>query len=263
MADDFENRGFSVVRYSLEPEYIENRDSIADCDVVFIAVPTPTTPDGFSADLVVESVGLVGEGKMVVIKSTILPGTTELIQNLHPDKTVLFSPEFLSKATATHDATHPHHNIVGFIENHPESREKAELVLSILPESNHQFVVSARTAELYKYVHNVHGYVRIVLANLFHDLGTAIDADWNDVKQMMDVNPMMSPYYNEPVHKDGRGAGGLCFIKDFAAFKELYADKLSEDEHGLALLTAMERKNLELLSKTNKNQDIVKDVYGI
>lgn len=40
-ADDFEERGFSVIRYSLEEPYVANKERIKDCDMVFIAVPTP------------------------------------------------------------------------------------------------------------------------------------------------------------------------------------------------------------------------------
>ncbi len=44
-ADDFEKRGFEVVRYAQEEPYIKNKEAIADCDIVFIAVPTPSTPE--------------------------------------------------------------------------------------------------------------------------------------------------------------------------------------------------------------------------
>jgi len=43
-ADDFEKRGYETVRYSLEKPYVDNKEKIKDCDLVFIAVPTPTTP---------------------------------------------------------------------------------------------------------------------------------------------------------------------------------------------------------------------------
>jgi predicted dinucleotide-binding enzyme len=47
-ADEFESRMYDVVRYSLEEQYIGNKDRISTCTVVFIAVPTPTTLDGSS-----------------------------------------------------------------------------------------------------------------------------------------------------------------------------------------------------------------------
>src|ERR1700733_12742025 len=91
-ADDFENRGFSVVRYAKEEPYAANKEKIKECDIVFIAVPTPTTPDGFDDSIVRNVISLVKDGTTVVIKSTILPGTTESIQKEHPKKTILHCP---------------------------------------------------------------------------------------------------------------------------------------------------------------------------
>ena len=50
-ADDFERRGYKVVRYALEEPYRKNKEQIRDCDLVFIAVPTPTTPKGFDESI--------------------------------------------------------------------------------------------------------------------------------------------------------------------------------------------------------------------
>ena len=83
-ADDFEERGFDTVRYAKEEPYDQNQQKIAGCDIVFIAVPTPTTPDGFSFSVVRNVLPLVGEGKTAVIKSTVLPGTTDILQREFP-----------------------------------------------------------------------------------------------------------------------------------------------------------------------------------
>src|SRR5580692_663281 len=69
-ADNFEERGYEVVRYALEKPYIKNKDKIAECDIVFIAVWTPTTPKGFDSSVVENVLPLVGEGKIAVLKST-------------------------------------------------------------------------------------------------------------------------------------------------------------------------------------------------
>ena len=62
-ADDFEARGYMVVRYGQEPEYAGNKEKIAECDIVFIAVPTPTTPHGFDDSILREVLVLIGKGK--------------------------------------------------------------------------------------------------------------------------------------------------------------------------------------------------------
>ena len=126
-ADDFEKRGYEVVRYALEPQYVENKDKIKTCDIVFVCVPTPTTPKGFDYSIVADGLKLVGKGKIAVIKSTMLPGTTKELQKKNPNIVVLCSPEFLSVATAAHDAANPFSNIVGMPSTSP--RHKKALAL--------------------------------------------------------------------------------------------------------------------------------------
>lgn len=262
IADNFEQRGYEVVRYSLEPQYIHNAARISECDVVYVGVPTPTTPDGFDASVVASVLQLVSDGAVVVIKSTLLPGTTQKLQDQYPNKIILFSPEFLCEKTAAYDVAHPLMNVIGMPYDTAGHRKAAEKVRATLPKCEHNFIVSAQAAELFKYAHNLNGYFRVILANLLFEVSEKVEANWADVKAMMDSDIMMSPYYNTPVHKGGRGAGGNCFVKDMAAFRHLYADSVVVDKSGLAVLVALEQKNLELLKVTGKSQEIVARVYG-
>lgn len=132
-ADDFERRGYTTVRYALEEPYRDNKEKIKDCDIVFIAVPTPTTPEGFDDSIVQFALSLVGVGKIAVIKSTLLPGSTKKFQAAFPDRFILHSPEFLAEKTATHDAAHPNRNIIGMPEKTSEFEERAAQVLAALP----------------------------------------------------------------------------------------------------------------------------------
>lgn len=261
-ADNFEHRGYEVVRYALEPEYKNNAEKIADCDIVIIGVPTPTTPEGFDYSIVEDVLTLVADGSIAVIKSTLLPGTTKKLQDTYPNKIVLFSPEFLCEKTAAYDVAHPLANVIGLSYDTAGHRKAAETVMKTLPKSEHNFIVSAQAAELFKYAHNLNGYFRVILANLLYEVAEKVEANWGDVKTMMDNDIMMSPYYNAPVHKGGRGAGGNCFIKDMAAFRHLYVSEIGEDKAGIAVLEALEKKNLELLEATCKDQKLVAGVYG-
>lgn len=281
-ADDFEERGLTVVRYALEEPYRSNKERIASCDIVFIAVPTPTTPQGFDARIVSEAVGLVGVGKIAVIKSTVLPGTTNAIQSRYPDRTVFMSPEFLTEATAAHDARHPHRNIVGISEDTTAQRKSAERVLSVLPPAPYATIVHAKEAEYIKYGGNNWFYFKIIFINLLFDLAQSDGCDWNVIKEGMAADPRigsshLNPVhaggakgetlrYNElhlePLHKSGRGAGGHCFIKDFAAFSALYRERFPDDERGTAVLKALECKNIDLLTTTKKDLDLLAGVYG-
>ena len=260
-ADDFEARGYEVVRYSLEEPFVDNKEKIAECEVVFIAVPTPTTMDGFDASTVKSAVQLVGEGKIAVIKSTIIPGTTEIIQNSRLDVTVLNSPEFLSEKTATYDTAHPTLNIIGIPKEAPEHRKAAELVMTLLPNAPLKMVCKSVEAEIFKYAHNINGYTQILLFNILYDVSKKFGADWDVVQQAIKGDPLMVDTYANPIHKSGRGAGGNCFIKDFAAFANLYEGRVGDNE-GVKVLRALEEKNKQLLNDSKKDLNILEVVYG-
>lgn len=268
-ADDFEQRGFLVVRYALEEPYVSNKDRIRECDIVFIAVPTPTTPEGFDDSIVRTSLALVGEGKIAVVKSTITLGTTESLAQQYPSLLVVHSPEFLREASAAYDAAHPDRNIIGIPEDTEEYRAAADAVLAVLPEAPFFLVCNAREAELIKYAGNGFLFTKVLFANLLHDLAEANGASWDPIREAMAADPRIGGSHlrvvdmsGHPGATPGRGAGGHCFIKDFAALREAYEKALPQDARALAMLRAMECKNIELLTESEKDLDLLEGVYG-
>lgn len=260
-ADNFEARGYSVVRYALESPYRDNKDKIRECDIVFIAVPTPTTPHGFDLSFLEDVLPLVGVGKTAVIKSTITPGSTAYLQKKFWNTFILFSPEFLSEASAVYDAAHPFISLVGVPVESAEHLRRAEEVLRMLPPCPHQHVMRSIEAEIVKYAHNCSGFVQIVFTNMLYDLAQSMGADWARIQGAMEADPYIPSRYARPVHKTGRGAGGHCFIKDFAALTEVYAEKVGGDK-AMAVLHALEEKNKELLRDSGKDLDLLEGVYG-
>jgi UDPglucose 6-dehydrogenase len=260
-ADEFESRMYSVVRYSLEEPYIQNKDLIQECEVVFIAVPTPTTEVGFDESIVREALMLVGDKKTAVIKSTLLPGITEKLQAEFPDIYVLHSPEFLVEATAAHDAAKPKRNLVGIPIDTPEYREKAVAILRILPEAPYKKIMHSRDAEMVKYAGNCFLFSKVLFMNILYDLAESTGCDWKSLHEALINDPRIGESHTEPVHSSGRGAGGHCFIKDFEAFRRLYVSEV-EDEQGAMVLTAMAKKNVALLVDSNKDIDLLAGVYG-
>jgi UDPglucose 6-dehydrogenase len=260
-AKDFENRKYEVVRYALEEPYIGNKEKIKDCDIVFIAVPTPTTEKGFDDSIVRKAIKNLGKGKSAVIKSTIIPGTTESIQKENPDIFVMHSPEFLVETTAAYDAAHPNRNIIGIPEDTEEYRTKAQEVLDVLPDAPYSRIMQARDAEFVKYAGNCFLFTKVIFMNVLYDLVAATNGDWKSIRDAFIHDPRIGTSHTEPVHKTGRGAGGNCFIKDFEAFRNMY-EKMVQDEFGSAFLGAMKDKNIKLLARSGKDLELIKGVYG-
>lgn len=260
-ADDFENRGYETVRYALEEPYHQNKDKIAECNIVFIAVPTPTTPDGFNIEAVRNVLHLVGKEKIAVIKSTILPGTTETLQAEFSNIYVMHSPEFLVEKTAAYDAAHPNRNIVGIPKDTDEFKVRAQIVLSVLPKAPYETVMSARDAEFVKYAGNCFLFTKVIYMNMLYDLVTKMGGDWAQVKEAFVHDPRIGESHTEPVHQSGRGAGGHCFIKDLEAFRKMY-DEYMDDGVGSEVMKALAYKNIQLLVESNKDYNLLTGVYG-
>lgn len=267
-ADDFEERGYSIVRYSHEEAYISNKDKIKECDIVFIAVPTPTTPKGFDYSIVECVMGLVGEGKIAVIKSTMQPGSTEEIAEKYPDIFVMHSPEFLREKHAAYDARHPDRNIVGITKDSDEHKEKAEQVLSVLAPCDYNKVMNVRSAELIKYMGNCFLTTKVVFFNIMYDIANQLGLEWESIREAVAADPRIGESHTKVVHESGhgggaaRGAGGHCFIKDFAAIRELHDKILQTDKGGNKTLRAIEEKNIDLLRESTKDLDLLEGVYG-
>lgn len=279
-ADDFEARGYEVVRYALEEPYIHNKENLKGAEIIFVAVPTPTIPSGkvrddghpevtFDDSIVREAVALAPEGSIVVIKSTIIPGTTASIQKENPTKFVLHSPEFLTESTAAHDAAHPERNIIGIPSDTPEYKDAAEKVMNVLPAAPFSLVTSAITAEHIKYANNAFLFVKIVFANMFYNVAKKNGAHWEDIRAAVGADPRVGPSHLG-LHIEGdppdvmrrRGAGRSCFIKDFAALSEMYTKLYPEDASTIMALRGFEYKNSELLREYNRYIHLLEGVYG-
>ena len=265
-ADDFVNRGYEVIRYALEPEYAGNKEKIAECDFVFIAVPTPTTKAGFDDSYLRAVLPLIGKGKSAIIKSTIIPGTCKKLQALFPEIFVFHSPEFLTEKTAIFDAANPTRNIVGYPIDNQEYQKRAREILTVLPKAPVSFICRAKEAELIKYASNCFLMTKVVYANILYDLAVASGLDWNKIQEGMGADPRIGLSHLNPIHqsgvngKIGRGAGGHCFVKDFAALR-MYSEAQKIDELGLDVLRAIENKNVSLLRSSDKDLDLLADIY--
>lgn len=279
-ADDFLKRGYDVVRYGLQSEYVGNKEKIAECDIVFIAVNAATVPAGTLRDdghpavryddsNVSATPALARPGAIVVIKSTLPPGTTEAIQTRYPDRIILHSPEFLLETTAAKDAANPERNIVGIPVDDEAHRNAANRVLSLMPQAPYELVTSAKNAELIKYGNNAFLFAKIVFANMFYQLAEKHGADWEIIREVIGKDPRIGPSHMDLHLSDDapgvmrrRGAGRSCFIKDWAELSELYSASFPEDKSTIQAFRGFEYKNAELLREFDRYVNLLEGVYG-
>ncbi len=167
----------------------------------------------------------------------------------------------MTEANAAYDAANPTRNIIGIPKMTDEYRAKAKMVLDTLPYAPYISICHVRDAEMIKYGGNNWFYFKVVFMNMLYDLANEMGCHWEVIRDGMAADPRIGRTHLDPIHKNGRGAGGHCFIKDFAALTQIYNAKIG-DELGVKLLEAMKDKNLDLLLSSDKDIDLLQGIYG-
>src|SRR3989338_9370677 len=138
MKTHFEAQGIDTAIYDPGKNYSDDT-VLRTSQTVFICVPTPYLENGGFDDSAIRDVlSRIGTGATAVIKSTVIPGTTEKLQEVYPNLKLLFSPEFLTEKTALEDFSHPTRQIVGFTE---QSESEAGRILKMLPRAPYEKIL--------------------------------------------------------------------------------------------------------------------------
>jgi len=223
---------------------IGSPEEVNKAEIVFICVPTPYLKDGKGFDLsyVEEAMDMLKGEKVVVIKSTVMPGTTEMLQQKYPHHKILMNPEFLTEETADQDMMYPDRQIVGYTK---KSHTVAGDVMQLLPLAPFERILPATEAELVKYFGNTWFSVKVSFANQMYDLAQALGVDYDRMVEAAAADKRIGRTHLNIFHKGYRGYGGKCLPKDIRALIQL-ADSKGVD---LKLHKAAEEINNELMRK--------------
>jgi len=201
-------------------------EAVRDVEVVFLAVGTPSLPDG-AADLsyLVEAARQVGRGlsanTVVVTKSTVPVGTGDLVRETIAKVTtqpfsVASNPEFLKEGDAISDFLKPARVIIG--SNDAQAIDLLRrLYTGFLRTSDRIQVMDLRSAELTKYAANAMLATRISFMNELAALADKLGADIEKVRKGMGSDPRIGNKFLFP----GIGFGGSCFPKDLRALRDM------------------------------------------
>lgn len=198
------------------------KQTVEECEMIFIAVGTPQDEDG-SADLthvlnVARSIGQYMNGfKIIVDKSTVPVGTAKLVAQEIKKLTkhefeVVSNPEFLKEGAAIDDFMKPDRVVVG-VPSERSGKAMKELYAPFVRTNNPILVMDVASAELTKYASNTMLATRVSFMNEIANLCERVGADIDQVRIGMGTDSRIGMSFLFP----GIGYGGSCFPKDVQA----------------------------------------------
>lgn len=230
-------------------------EEVAEADFIFVAVPTPFDDAKGEPDLAEMDDALASLAKnlkrpseqVIIIKSTVVPGTTYAYQEKFPALNLIFSPEFLTEKTAVYDFAHPDKQLVGIT---GKSGEFAEKTLKILPRAPYEKIMHARAAEMAKYAVNTCYAFKVIFGNSLYDLCRKVGADYDVVRDGLTHDKRIIDSHFDVFHGGFRGYGGKCLPKDVKTLAYL-ARKVGKPAKLIETIIALNEKLLKNKSLTD------------
>jgi UDPglucose 6-dehydrogenase len=225
---------------------------VTKSDVIFVCVPTPMFESG-ECDLsivnsVVREISQYSciDDKVVVIKSTVVPGTTEALASSYPDMNFVFNPEFLTERSARLDFINTSRIVLG--SNKPHANNIVEELYRSRFTYTKIIKTDFGTAQLIKYMANCFFATKVSFMNEMFQICKAIDGDWDKALEGFITDGRIgNSHIDVPGHDGDFGFGGKCFPKDLnAMIKKAEALGVSPDVmKGVWEKNKQVRKNLD------------------
>jgi len=197
-------------------------ETVNKSDFIFLCLPTPMNSDG-SQDLsnlteaLNEINGVAFSQKIIVIKSTVVPGTTRSLAKKYPNHTFIFNPEFLTERSAKLDFINTARIILGGDDE--GALKKLEQFYRLRFPHTPLFKTTWEGAEVVKYMANIFFSVKISFLNEMFDVAKSIGVPYDELRNMWLADFRIGNSHTDIPGFDGyRGYGGKCFPKDINAF---------------------------------------------
>lgn len=234
------NKLTDVVTYDIkEDQHAVNLEKsyeqiVKRCGIIYLCLPTPELPNKKCNTSIVEKACLLinklasQQNKMplVLIKSTLVPNTTNKIQSKCSSCILVTNPEFLTERTAYEDIKNADYHLLG-VSDGPVRKLLSTYHKKIWPHSKCVFCTPSE-AEMVKYTTNSFFSVKISFANAIRDLCISLNINYDEmikVMQNVDANRVGLQHWQVPGHDGKRGYGGSCLPKDSRGMIELFKEQ--------------------------------------
>ena len=223
---------------------------VNDSDYIFLSVPTPSNQDGsislnilFDVFKEIDKVIDYEADKqpVIMIRSTVTPGTTRKIQQDYSKMYIVFNPEFLTERSAKFDFINQSRFIVGG--NWGSTTRVEHLYKWRFGDSTPVIKTNYETAEMIKYMNNCFFATKVSFLNEMYQIAEKCGANWEEAVEGFVRDGRIGHSHMNVPGPDGKfGFGGSCFPKDIQAMIN-FAESLGVEP---SVLNGAWEKNLDV-----------------
>jgi UDPglucose 6-dehydrogenase len=201
----------------VDPQYTSTEiQHHPDADGIIVCVNTPTGDNGIIVENIANVIDQVPIHIPILIKSTVTPGVVDILNEIYPEHSICYSPEFLRARTANQDFINQKYAVVGG--DDPECFWQ-ELLLEILPNCTMIMTCTEHEACLIKYSANSFLALKTSFFNQIFDICEKTNMNFDIVRHILTQDSRIGAGHTLVPGPDGlRGWGGHCFPKDTEAF---------------------------------------------
>lgn len=218
-----ENLNAEIKVFDINPKLKTHslEDTINKSDYIFLSLPTPANPDGtIHLDIVDNALAEIDKSLnndcIILLRSTVVPGTSQLFAKKYPKLQLVFNPEFLTEKNANYDFINQSRIILGG--NKLLTEKVATLYNWRFDNSIPIIQTNYETAEFIKYVNNCFLATKVSFMNEMKLIANQIDIDWDKTIEGFTLDPRVgNSHVSVPGHDGKYGFGGSCFPKDMQA----------------------------------------------
>lgn len=201
---------------------------VRESDFIYLCVPTPMNKDGScNTEIVEQCLHLIDfwcavhtKKVIVILKSTMVVGTTSRLEEKVRNIELVVSPEFLTERTAFDDVKNTDYNLYGIFNQHTETT-MYNLNNILWPYAQAVFV-TPEEAELIKYMTNSYYALKVTFANMMNQLAENLGIDYTEfIQTAVEVDGRLGSaegdkllHWHVPGPDGNLGFGGKCFPKD-------------------------------------------------
>tara|TARA_B100000287_G_scaffold428789_1_gene480829 strand:+ start:172 stop:1095 length:924 start_codon:yes stop_codon:yes gene_type:complete len=205
-------------------------ETVNESDFIFVSVPTPSNSDGsINLDIVYEAFTDINkvnkrDDNIILLRSTVVPGTTKKLAVEFDNLNIVFNPEFLTERSAKFDFINQARFILGGNEIH--THKVAELFRWRFGKTTPIIETNYQTAEIIKYMNNCYLATKVSFMNEMYQVAQNAGIDWDmAVEGFVRDGRVGHTHLNVPGHDGKLGFGGSCFPKDIQAMIN-YAERV-------------------------------------